>query len=649
MSLANVDQALKTMHHRGPDGYGVWNSADNTVGLGHVRLSIMDLAGGAQPLSDESRSIWAVVNGEFYDFERIRSELVAVGHTFKTHSDSEILIHLYKSKGVECLKSLRGEFSFCLWDSRKSSLFVGRDRFGVKPLFYTHINGRLLIASEMKAFLSLGWEPEWDVDSVMNSKAFFENKTLFRGVYNLEPGHYFTASYDQDMVIKKYWAPEYPDKCTIETRTEQEMIEGVRQRLLDAVRVRMRSDVPVCVYLSGGVDSSTILGMATSVLKETQPDESVHAFTISFSDDDNGKYDESLIAQRSAKHFGAVFHKLSLSQQVMSDAFQEAVWHWEMPMVDFCSVAKFLLSKFVRESGFKVVLVGEGSDEHFSGYEAFHIDYLREVNGASTNAALTESTIAAKLAAIDNDEIPGDWCSEFGCLPLSYKDSKEARSLLNGISTHRVITTMVGYPRDMFTNLAIHSSPEVPDPCMTIARSCASKINPKWHKMHQAMTVWNATFFPELCLLHEGDRSEMANSIEGRLPYLDSDLVEYVNNLPPEVKYRHPTDKWILREASRPYVTDEIYKRKKFAYVAPPAVAKPDGPRSTHVELLRTRLTRSAIDLLGWASWDFVQEMFHKYVNYNDRLAHNNLNALLSMVVIGERFNVKTWKPTTRT
>lgn len=491
LSRARVKEALQAMHHRGPNGHGVWSSSDNTVGLGHVRLSIMDLAGGDQPLSDESGSIWAVVNGELYDFERIRSELIADGHTFKTHSDSEILVHLYKSRGPEsCLKSLRGEFAFCLWDNTKSLLFIGRDRFGAKPLHYTHINGRLLIASEMKAFLSLGWEAEWDVDSVMSSRHVSENKTLFHGVYKLDPGHYSVVTKDHGMVIKKYWDPEYPDKSTTNMRSEQEMVEGVQQRLLDAVRVRMRSDVPMCVYLSGGIDSSAILGMATTILKETQPDERVHAFTISFSSDKKGKYDESLIAERSAKHFGAILHKLQLSEDDMADAFEEAVWHWEVPMFDFNCVAKFLLSKFVRDSGYKVALAGEGSDEHFGGYQAFHTDFMREVNYGSTRtkATLTTAARAAKLAAIEA-AVDGDSISLCGCLPVSYKDSTESRAMLNGISVHRIIKAMCGYPQDIFTNEAIESAAEVPDHCMAIARAFAPTIDQKWHKMHQAMRV----------------------------------------------------------------------------------------------------------------------------------------------------------------
>ncbi|KAG9415559.1 hypothetical protein AC1031_009006 [Aphanomyces cochlioides] len=351
--------ALNLIHHRGPDGQGVWTAPG--VGLGHARLSIMDVQHGAQPMHDETNSIHAVVNGEFYDFEAIQADLESQGHVFKTHSDSEILIHLYKEHGLNCFDYLQGEFAFVLYDSNSQRLIVCRDRFGVKPLFYTIVNNRLMVASEAKAFLAMGWKPEWDLASIADNGVFSDTRTLFLGVNKVRPASYLTVTATGTIRSDVYYEPDYPDKAITDPRSVDEMIEGVRTRLLEAVRCRLRSDIPVDVYLSGGIDSSATMGMALSILPEKNPDATIDVFTIAFNDKAvrGQHYDESPVAERSAKHANVKFNVFHATQEMMTDAFEDAVWHLESPMIDFNATAKFLLSQYVRDAGYKVVLTGK--------------------------------------------------------------------------------------------------------------------------------------------------------------------------------------------------------------------------------------------------------------------------------------------------
>lgn len=225
-------------------------------GLGHTRLSIIDLEGGHQPISNESGDIQIVVNGELYDFERIRSALQAKGYKFKTDSDSEIALHLFEEYGLSFVEHLRGEFAICIYEAKRNRFIAVVDRFNIKPLYYTVVNGTLLVASEMKAFLPLGWKPEWDIDSIVHNGTFTDSRTVFKGVQRLPRSHYLVATNTGTITIRQYWDPDYPDKNVKETRSVEDMVQGVRERLTEAVKLRLRADVPVGIYLSGGIDSS---------------------------------------------------------------------------------------------------------------------------------------------------------------------------------------------------------------------------------------------------------------------------------------------------------------------------------------------------------------------------------------------------------
>ncbi|CAK4402283.1 unnamed protein product [Aphanomyces euteiches] len=616
----DLGPALDLIHHRGPDGQGVWTAPG--VGLGHARLSIMDVQHGAQPMHDETNSIHAVVNGEFYDFEAIRADLESQGHVFKTRSDSEILIHLYKEHGLNCFDYLQGEFAFVLYDSIRQRLIVCRDRYGVKPLFYTVVNNRLMVASEAKTFLAMGWKPEWDVASIADNGIFSDTRTLFRGVNKVRPASCLTVTTTGTITTAIYFEPDYPDKTIPDPRSVDEMIEGVRARLQEAVRCRLRSDVPVAVYLSGGIDSSAVMGMALSILREKNPEATLDVFTIAFDDKaaHDQYYNESPVAERSAKHANAKFNVFHATQEATTDAFDDAVWHWEAPMIDFNGTAKFLLSKYVGDAGYKVVLTGEGSVEHFAGYAFFQTELMRE---PTTPPTVSDAFRHEKLVQVE--AITQAIVSKMN-IPSLDKLLEDGRSLLNNISST--------HPGEAFA----HGLTAVE----------RQKAKTTWHPLHTALAVQTRTCLSTCMCNHLGDRSEMAHSIEGRVPFLDYRLTTYVNGLPPQVKIHVDEasgtfiDKWILRQAVKPFVSQELYERPKAPSAAPPSEFDPEG---YHWKKIKSRVTQEAVERLGWMDWQFIESMMTRFMKTNDQTAQTILNVAMSFIVIQERFGVATWIP----
>jgi asparagine synthase (glutamine-hydrolysing) len=369
VSAVALERSLNTLQHRGPDGQKTWAASDGSVALGHARLSIIDLATGDQPIANEDESIWIVANGEFYDYERVQQQLERDGHRLRTRSDSEIGLHLYEDLGTNSVHRLRGEYAFAIWDGRSRKLFAVRDRFGVKPLFYAQHNSSLYLASEMKALFAAGVPAEWDPEYAHFSTAFSPpSKTPFKGVHAVPPGYRLTADAN-GISLAQYWDVEYPVVGDgPPALSDAEYIEQFRAVLDDAVRVRLRADVPVGCYLSGGIDSCAVLGLAAR--RRSDP---IRAFTLRFEHED---YDEGKFAEDMARKAGADWTPIPISQTELADNFADAIYHAEHPCINAHFVAKFLLSRAVRDAGFKVVLTGEGSDELLAGYAHFREDLL---------------------------------------------------------------------------------------------------------------------------------------------------------------------------------------------------------------------------------------------------------------------------------
>ena len=384
VSESALTRATESLHHRGPDGQRHWMSPDRMVGLGHARLSIIDLTTGDQPIASEDGRTRIVVNGEFYGYEAIQRELEARGHRLRTRSDSEIALHLYEDFGAQCLHHLRGEFAFVLWDEHRRTLFAARDRFGIKPLFYAWHQDTLYFASEVEGPVrrrragALGRRERVQLGGVRRAPGAHAVRRGPPGPARPLP--------DRDRQARaghQYWDFDYPRPATARgARSDAEHVAEFRHELDEAVRIRLRADVPVGCYLSGGLDSCAVLGLAAR--HHAEP---IRAFTLTF---DQAAYDEGPIAKEMAELAGAEYHPIPIRQHDLADHFADAIWQAETLCVNAHGVAKYLLSRAVRDAGYKVVLTGEGSDEILGGYPHFRRDMLLYDREGQDPAAIAE-------------------------------------------------------------------------------------------------------------------------------------------------------------------------------------------------------------------------------------------------------------------
>ena len=620
---SSVDAALRTLHHRGPDGQGVWTSPAGKVVLGHTRLSIIDLRTGEQPIANEDKSAWIVANGEFYDYERVQRELESGGHRLRTRSDSEIALHLYEDFGTQCVHHLRGEYAFVMWDERTRKLIAVRDRYGVKPLFYARHQGVLYIASEMKALFAAGVPARWDGEAMYFSVAFMPpNRTQFEGVHSVPPGYYLTAD-ENDISLTQYWDTQYPtEPDSGPAMNEAEYIEGFRAVIDESVRLRLRADVPVGCYLSGGLDSCAVLGLAAR-----HSSDPIRAFTLRFEHED---YDEGEIAREMANKAGADWQPIGITQQSLADNFADAVYHGESPCVNAHFVAKYLLSRAVRDAGFKVVLTGEGSDEILAGYAHFRQDMLAH-DGAGQDSA-EPRRLAAALAEANR--------VSQGILLSSRQSAGSA-----------LMRRLLGFTPAMFVPFFANSrrvgavfNAEYFAPFRGLDRGSLLLNNVDVMgrltgraPVHQSMYLWSKTLLPGYILALLGDRMEMAHAIEGRVPFLDHKVGEFMMKVPVRLKIRGTTEKFILREATRDVVTDTVYRRQKHPFLSPPDGADVPSKMATLIQdTLRSQVVDSVPFLNAGAVRNLADRLSTMTGAERERI-DRDLMRLISQIFLHER------------
>jgi asparagine synthase (glutamine-hydrolysing) len=561
-----ITSALESIAHRGPDHTGWWCSRDRRMVLGHVRLSVIGLTNGNQPLSTPDGEVQCVVNGELYGYRAVREALRARGRQFVTDSDSEIALHLYAELGERFVHQLRGEFAVVIADQRRRCLIAVRDRFGIKPLFYTVRGGDVLVASEIKALLALGVPARWD------GAAFFAechhvrtaDRTLFAGIRAVPPGCLLVAR-DGQVDIRPYWDTNYPRREILASdgRSEAEIVAGFRQVLEDAVAQRLIADVEVACYLSGGIDSGAVLGLAQRKLSRP-----IRAFTIVFRDE---QYNEEKLARHAADWVGAAFVPVLVSQRQVAEAFADALWHAETLMFNGHGVAKYLLSRAVHNAGIKAVFTGEGSDEILGGYPPFRRDMLlhhtgQEVSG-ETDALLAEldATNQAwqRQYVAQGPPAPGVevFTARLGWVPSAIQASSTLAATMYPLFTPDALRA--GLRSEPYRTLL--DSLDVPG--RLVGRD----------PLNQALYVWMHTLLPTFILTVLGDRMEMAHSVEGRVPFLDHHVAEYAAQIPVSHKIRGLREKDVLREAVRDCVPPEIYERQKHPFLSPPAYESTDA------------------------------------------------------------------------
>lgn len=545
VSQSEIKQMCDVMSHRGPDDAGYYLKGN--VGLGHRRLSIIDLSSGHQPLSNEDETIWIVFNGEIYNYQELKRGLESKGHSFRTNSDTEVIIHNYEEKGIASLEDLRGMFAFALWDARKKTLFVARDRVGIKPLYYTVTKSGFLFASEVKSLLT-----QSDVTREPNVLAQMRfltfnytpgEETVFKDVYKLPPGNCLV--YENNTVkIQEYWNIDYRNK--ISNYNESVECRALDKLMQDTMRLHMISDVPVGFLLSGGVDSTALLSFAVE-----QTDKKVSTFTIGF--EGQGFADERPYAKLAADRFGTSHYEQTITHQQFADFLPKYIWHMEEPVCEPPAIALYYITKLASEH-VKVLISGEGGDEAFGGYQNYRnellVDKIKMFGGPLAKPLLSALS-----------KVGGAMGERFGQMSRDSAVDLEKRYFSRASVPDRLFNTKMSH---LFGGqLKNIGWDKILSPLnkLFIESSATDKLD-------KMLYVDLKTWLPD-DLLIKADKITMANSVELRVPLLDHVLLEYAATLPQNAKIDWFKTKKILKKTFERKVPVEIIRRKKTGFPVP--------------------------------------------------------------------------------
>lgn len=593
---------LGIIRHRGPDEFGLY--MDARAGIGSARLSIVDLQTGRQPIPNEDGSLWIVFNGEVYNHPELRAELEPRGHRFRTRSDTEVILHLYEEYGPECLHRLNGQFAIAIWDNRRRELFLARDRLGVRPLFYVQLPGGLAFASEIKAlFLIPGVEARLDPYGLAQAFTFWAPqppRTAFEGVQELPPGHFLRASKDE-VSIHQYWRLTFPRAGEELRMSEEEAAEELRALLADATRLRLRADVPVGSYLSGGLDSTLVAALARQHVPHT-----LCTFSIAF---EERAFDEREYQEVATAFLGTDHRRTECTNADIAAVFPQVVWHAEAPLLRTAPAPLYLLSRLVRESGIKVVLTGEGADEFLGGYDIYKEDKVRRFWAADPDSALRPLLFRRLHPYVSHLARTGDaHLRAFFGKDLLAIDRPGYSHWIRWYNTARLWG---------FFAPGLLGALDRYDPVEELLASLDSDFS-GWSPLAQAQYLEVTTFLSPYLLSSQGDRVAMAHSVEGRFPFLDHRVVDFCNRLPPQFKLKGLREKHILRKSAEKLLPPAIWRRRKHPYRAPIVPAFLAHPPDYVEELLSPK----AIHAAGVFAPDAVTRLIRK---------------LRSGTVIGER------------
>ncbi len=548
---ALLQRMISMVNHRGPDASGFQMSG--SVGLAHARLSIIDLGGGHQPMSNEDKTIWITFNGEIFNYVELREKLIEKGHRFQSQSDTEVIVHLYEEKGEECVHDLNGQWAFAIWDSKRKKLFLSRDRLGVRPLFYAKTLEEFVFASEIKSLLVVPSLPRaidlQAMDEVFTFWVTLPPRTIFEGVSELPPGHSAILE-NGDLRVYPYWTLDCnPSRELVK---EEEAGEALLELLLDATRIRLRSDVPVGAYLSGGLDSTVIAALVQKLGKTH-----LRTFSIAFEDKD---FDESSF-QSEASTFLKTDHQgvLCFSQDI-GRVFPEMIWHTEKPVLRTAPAPLFLLSKLVREQGYKVVLTGEGSDEVLGGYDIFKEAKIRRFWAKYPDSKFRPILLRRLYPYIKNLQSQSDaYLRAFFHVREKDLESPFFSHLPRWETTSKLKVFFSRATADILKSCNAMHTLEGLLPCQY----------EQWDSFSQAQYLEAAYLLPGYILSSQGDRMAMAHSVEGRFPFLDYRVVEFASRLSPELKMKVLNEKYLLKKAVGDLIPETIRSRRKQPYRAP--------------------------------------------------------------------------------
>ncbi|HEY4122877.1 MAG TPA: asparagine synthase (glutamine-hydrolyzing) [Byssovorax sp.] len=566
--------------HRGPDGTGLY--LDGRFGMVNMRLAIVDIAGGDQPIANADRKLWVMQNGEIYNAPELRAELEALGHAFTSRSDTEVIVHAYEAWGERCLDKLNGEFAFAIWDRERRELFLARDRFGIRPLFVAWFGATLVFASEVKAILrhpraSRALDPV-ALHETLHLWQTLPDRTAFVGVRELAPGSLMRVGPSGVIEERRWWDLRYAARDEPTASAAARLADEVLEKLTEATRIRLRADVPVGVYLSGGLDSS-----ATAALVRRLTSQPVKAFSLAFEDP---VYDERAFQKQMASALGVDLVSIDVRARDVADVFPDVVRAWEKPTLRTSPAPLMLLSRAVRASGYKVVLTGEGADEIFAGYDVFKEDKIRRF-WAKQPASKARPRLFGRL----HQYVARDLSRTAALLYGRGLDETQ-----DPLYSHRLRFEGGARSVRLFSASTLEASVAAGDP----AARLVAMLTPEFHAMSalsRAQVLEQKTFMEGFLLHAQGDRMLMSSSVEGRFPFLDVDVVEHAAQIPDALRMLGLREKHILRKAVGPLLPELIAKRPKHPYRAPILQAFVGEGRPEYVDacLSEARVTEAGV------------------------------------------------------
>lgn len=576
---STIESMLHSISYRGPDESGIYNS--RFASIGNVRLSIIDIEGGQQPLSDPTGRYWIVFNGEIFNYKELRQDLEKKGCKFRTNSDTEVLIQLYMVHGKKCLNLLNGQFSFAIWDKTDEEVFCARDRVGIRPFFYNIHDGIFSFASEIKALFQQSsikreLRPE-ALSQVFTYWTTITPNTAFKGIYELPPGHYAIYS-RKGLVIEKFWDLIFHNH--VSNLSFRDAVDRFHELFSDAVRIRLRADVEVAAYLSGGIDSSATV----AYIKDIEPGV-LNTFSIGF---EEKEFDESSYQKEAAEYFDTNHKSMICTSQDISDSFKKVVWHSEIPILRTAPAPMLMLSELVRRNKIKVVVTGEGSDEILAGYDIFKEAEIKRFWASQPNSKIRPLLFKKLYPYLTQmqDLNPGilrmfygykleDTGNPFYSHLLRWNNSNHIKkhfsdNLKNELKDYSVFNDLINRLPEDFDS---------------------------WDQLARSQWLETTVFMSGYLLSSQGDRMGMANSVEGRFPFLDYRVIEFCTSLPAEYKLRGLNEKYLLKHVLKNRIPEKILKRQKQPYRAPikNVFLSKDSPEYVKVMLSEPYFRRAGI------------------------------------------------------
>jgi asparagine synthase (glutamine-hydrolysing) len=620
--MESIVSMLSPLRYRGPDESGVF--LDDDVALGHVRLSIIGIDGGTQPICNESGNLWIVYNGEAFNYIELKEDLIIRGHRFTTQTDTEVLLHLFEEYGPSCVEKINGQFALAIWDSSKKELFLARDRVGIRPLYYSWSGGKLIFASEIKALLAVAGTRQLDLQAL--SQVFvlwttLSGRTVFQGVQELPPGHFLHLKGGVGEP-RRYWGIPFHPWDEGGGLSINEAAEELQELLSDAVRLRLRADVPVGAYLSGGLDSSII---ATLIHRHCSSH--LKTFSLGF---ETAAFDESSYQKELIDFLSTDNRQVQVSNDDIRKLFPQTVWHCEKPLLRTSPVPMLVLSRLVRSEGYKVVLSGEGADEILGGYNIFKEAKIRAYWGRSPSSTTRPLLLERLYPYVFNNPARGrSFLQDFFAVtpeqlgnPLFSHTVRWDGGRKNlGFLSDGALATLSGY-----------------DPAAEVLRFLPEDFSRR-DLLSRAQVLEMEIFLSNFLLSSQGDRVGMAHSIEMRHPFLDYRVIDFAFRLPPHWKIRGLNEKYLLKRAFSGQIPESIRTRPKQPYRAPiRELFFADAP-SDYVDEL---LSESALKKTGYFNPVKVARLYAKFRNstasFSSEFQNMALVGVLSTQLLHQQF-----------